>query len=155
MDKCNHQPRVIAEAPYSSSVAVPPYSEENRAAHGNITETQECELCGAQRQVNINQQHVESSPWLSREQQELRERIAAARRREEHEDQCRKTAIAAGVAVKSTTNDGVVVDFNGTTQALTLAQIREAAEQEDNGDGLVQIYTGMLLLANDARRSRA
>lgn len=48
---------------YSWSVAVPPYTAENRAAHGGITFTEECDDCGARRKVNQNQRHVEVSPW--------------------------------------------------------------------------------------------
>lgn len=48
---------------FDGPVAVPPYTDENPAAHGNVCVTEECERCGAQRDVNINQRHVEYSTW--------------------------------------------------------------------------------------------
>ena len=40
-----------------------PGATENRAAHGNICRTDYCR-CGALRNSNINQQHIERGPWL-------------------------------------------------------------------------------------------
>ena len=44
-------------------VAVAPYTDENRAAHGGITCIEECRACGARRTVNRNGWHMEYSPW--------------------------------------------------------------------------------------------
>jgi len=38
-------------------------AEENPAAHGCITVTDECVDCGARRRCNVNQQHLERGPW--------------------------------------------------------------------------------------------
>lgn len=40
-------------------VSVEPYTHENRAAHGNVVVTEECEECGGRREVNVNGRHVE------------------------------------------------------------------------------------------------
>lgn len=37
--------------------------DQNPAAHGNVTVTEECLACGARRRVNVNQCHVEEGPW--------------------------------------------------------------------------------------------
>jgi len=47
---------------FTAPVAVAPYTEENPAAHGNISRTQTCR-CGAERQILINGRHHEVSPW--------------------------------------------------------------------------------------------
>jgi transcription elongation factor Elf1 len=61
---CNHENfKVTKLAPFLREVSIYPYTQENRAAHGNITETQECLSCGATRTVNVNQLHMEYSPW--------------------------------------------------------------------------------------------
>jgi hypothetical protein len=64
-----------------------PGSDEKRAAHGNITETDECVHCGARREENVNGRHVETGPWgPSRAQREAKEaaeaRAAAVAQRE-------------------------------------------------------------------------
>lgn len=48
---------------YTGSVAVHPYTDENRAAHGGITYTVECLDCGARRRENTNGLAIEVSPW--------------------------------------------------------------------------------------------
>jgi len=48
---------------FSGSVAVHPYTEEIRAAHGCVALTEQCVACGARREVNVNQRHVEVGPW--------------------------------------------------------------------------------------------
>lgn len=37
-------------------------AEPNRAAHGNITVTEQCQ-CGATRKTNVNGHHVERGGW--------------------------------------------------------------------------------------------
>lgn len=70
MPACNHtQTKEISEGGFLGSVAVYPYTEENRAAHGNITVAVECVKCGARQSQNINGNHIEVSPWAgSREE---------------------------------------------------------------------------------------
>ena len=75
MSACTHKiVRTISEGAYMGSVAVYPHTDENRAAHGNITVTVECRACGAQRRENINQSFLEVGPWgpdrVTRERQE-------------------------------------------------------------------------------------
>lgn len=57
---CRHEAaRELALRCYSGPVA----RTENRAAHGNVCITEECAVCGARRDVNVNGMHVESGPW--------------------------------------------------------------------------------------------
>ena len=51
---------------YSGSVAVHPYTAENRAAHGCVTWVETCLECGAERAVNGNYGHREYGPWRLR-----------------------------------------------------------------------------------------
>lgn len=54
-------------------------ADENRAAHGNVTWTHTCSDCGAERDQNVNQWHVETGPWgVSRAE---RDRAEAAQKR--------------------------------------------------------------------------
>lgn len=64
MRKCKHT--TTREVPgstrcYTGSVAEA--GQENRAAHGGIQYTQECEGCGARRYVLVNGSHHECGPW--------------------------------------------------------------------------------------------
>lgn len=63
--KCQHSRnhQIGDDWGYTGSVAVYPYTDENRAAHGAITIMVECDLCGARRKENHNQGYVEMSPW--------------------------------------------------------------------------------------------
>lgn len=71
--------RTVATRGYGGSVASSA-DEENRAAHGNICDEQECRSCGARRKVNINGRHVEHGPWgPSLEERRETLRIARAR----------------------------------------------------------------------------
>ena len=61
---------------FTGSVAVYPYTDENRAAHGGITRQEECVACGARRSLNINQCHVEYGTWGETEaEREARRRV--------------------------------------------------------------------------------
>ena len=51
---------------FSHSVARPPFTHENPAAHGNIWFVETCR-CGAIRDVLQNQRHTEVSPWRAPE----------------------------------------------------------------------------------------
>lgn len=100
MTVCEHQNfRTLAEFAYCGSVAVYPYTDENRAAHGNITETQECVDCGVTRLANVNMRHVEFSPWSGLtfiEQREAeRERRIAAQKKIERVRDLKKQILAA------------------------------------------------------------
>jgi hypothetical protein len=64
---------------FTGSVAVPPYTAENRAAHGCVVTTEVCRVCGAERRVNVNQLHEEYGPWgLCRAARERAARTAQA-----------------------------------------------------------------------------
>jgi hypothetical protein len=79
---CEHNnAKIIKITPFSREVSIPPYTTENRAAHGNITETQECLSCGATRLVNVNQSHFEFSPW-GESREEKRQRLEKIAREE-------------------------------------------------------------------------
>jgi hypothetical protein len=66
MSKCSHANTTTGQMyGYTGSVAKHPYTHENRAAHGAVTYTETCQLCGAQRRVNSNGRHQEYSPWAA------------------------------------------------------------------------------------------
>lgn len=57
---CQHlTTKTIRERGYSGPVS----RDEHRAAHGCVTITEECLNCGARRDCNVNQHHVEEGPW--------------------------------------------------------------------------------------------
>ncbi len=57
---CNHaESKTIRTRCFAGPVS----RDENRAAHGNVTNTDECVRCGARREQNINGHHVETGPW--------------------------------------------------------------------------------------------
>ncbi|MCH4564373.1 MULTISPECIES: hypothetical protein [Halomonas] len=62
MTRCNHtETRPVGD---DCAFAGPVTREhENPAAHGNITRTERCVLCGAERSVNINGIHEEYGEW--------------------------------------------------------------------------------------------
>lgn len=58
---------------FSGPVYTPPYTEENRAAHGCVAYTETCDGCGAERFWNCNGAHMERSAWgLSAAEREAR-----------------------------------------------------------------------------------
>lgn len=58
---------------FVGSVAQHPHTEENQAAHGCVSYTEECLECGARRSVNQNQWHYEYGVWgPSREERRAR-----------------------------------------------------------------------------------
>lgn len=63
---CKHKRTTIAsERCYQGPVARPPYTDEDRRAHGAITVTVSCDDCGVERLENRNGGAVEVSPWES------------------------------------------------------------------------------------------
>jgi hypothetical protein len=61
---CKHKhTREVSMHGYSGSVAVQPYTYEDRRAHGGVTFTSRCEDCGAERKENSNGRYQEFSPW--------------------------------------------------------------------------------------------
>lgn len=166
---CKHTPvRIGNDRAFTGSVAVQPYTEENPCAHGNITFTEECTRCGAQRSVNVNGRHREYGPYgPTRARRDDLERREAARKRNEQESMARKAALAAGFELIDANlgrlqadgsgladNRSVSLRVRGKCISVSLADIRAAASQEDNGDGLVQIYSGVLLIIGDACRRK-
>lgn len=64
MKSCDHaSTRDVRTTGYNYPVAVPPYTDENRGAHGNVCVRVECETCGAERDELRNGVHEEVSPW--------------------------------------------------------------------------------------------
>lgn len=64
MSKCSHaRTREGQSHAFAGGVARPPYTDENRAAHGCVTYTEVCLQCGARRSVNQNQLHHEFGVW--------------------------------------------------------------------------------------------
>lgn len=61
MTYCKHiETHVVAECDFTGPVSS---EHENPAAHDNITRTERCTLCGAERKVNVNGIHEEYSEW--------------------------------------------------------------------------------------------
>ena len=83
--KHNHVPVEVegSERCYGGSVAVHPYTHENRAAHGWMTVTEECAACGWRREVNFNQHHVEFGTWWDYPAERRAERRAEERSQRE------------------------------------------------------------------------
>lgn len=64
IDKCKHTSTTRGrDRCFNLPVAVPPYTDENPAAHGNITYTETCAICRAQREVAANNGVREFGPW--------------------------------------------------------------------------------------------
>lgn len=77
--RCEHKHTRTGEAHgFTGSVARPPYTEQNPAAHGGVTFTETCLMCGARRQLNRNGMHEERGTWGPSEAE--RERSAAQRK---------------------------------------------------------------------------
>lgn len=102
-----HTQQIGPDRGYTGSVAVHPYTDENRAAHGNICFTQECCACGSRRSVLVNGRHEELGPWGAT----LRERqdAAAAAR-----DEARKLLAATGrLTLTSSAKRSATVSLDG------------------------------------------
>lgn len=62
--KCRHENVNRGEPrPFFQSVAMHPYTAENRAAHGFCTHREKCIDCGNIRMVVTNGGHEEFGPW--------------------------------------------------------------------------------------------
>lgn len=147
--KCSndaHQPKQIGEVHgFSASVAVSPYTEENRAAHGSITYTEECSICGSRRQVNQNGRHFEYGPWgeTARDRQAKLDRDMKARMNAED-------AAAAHITVKDVTDAAALCQVgHETPQWISLADVTAACTQPD-GD-LAKVYRGLARKIEDFR----
>lgn len=154
--KCEHKSsRVIAEGGFSGSVAVHPYTDENRAAHGNICVTHECNSCGAHRHVNVNQWHEEFSPWGP--DRRTRERDAELQRlvRKSNDERRNKAlALKLGIRILHVDRCGRVLIHlpDGRQITNTIHELYEAANQVN--DEIAAVYKGVLLLVEEAK-SRA
>lgn len=157
MKKCklkDHKPNQIGpDRGFAGSVSL---YDQNPAAHGNICVTEECTVCGAQREVNINGMHDETGEWGPTSAQRL-----AMERRAAHEMEVMqrakdlRAAREAGVKVLSADRQDGLVQVqirDEPVREVSIVEIAEAAAQEDNGDGLVPIYSGMLLMAREAMK---
>lgn len=107
---CKHETiKTIRTRCFGGSI---PGAEENRAAHGNITDTDECVTCGARREENVNGRHVETGPWgptrAQREAEEAAEARAAAAAKCEAEWAARDL-IRAVPPIRLTSSKGSVV----------------------------------------------
>jgi len=110
-------------------VAVHPYTDENRAAHGGITYVETCDRCGARRKVNRNWWHVEVGTWgPDRDTRERREREELARR--EHAAEAEEDAILFGMGITVIdANDASVTvrHSDGRRQTVRIGDVEEAA----------------------------
>src|SRR5690606_29179644 len=93
-DMCSHDRSCIID---TRCFVGPVSDEENPAAHGGITETDECVICGARRAANVNGRHVELGPWgpsrAQREAEERSRREAEERSRREAEERARRARL--------------------------------------------------------------
>lgn len=115
---CNHETtREISTVCFAGPIAG---AEENRAAHGNITVTDECNICGALRSTNINGRHAETGPWgPSLASRKLQEERSNRRRNEElarvreliAQVPCRRITNSTGrvVTARLDPDDGMIV----------------------------------------------
>lgn len=135
---------------FSGPVNVEPYTSENRAAHGNIQYVQECDRCGSRRAVNVNQSFAEYAPWgPDAEERRREERREAERIRQEQE--AREDAILAEqeiAVVGRHEREGyhaiIHLTVRGERMHVEEWKIKQAANQEDTGDGLVPKYRAIL-----------
>lgn len=154
--KCEHKDtkQVGPDRGFFDSVAVPPYTEENPAAHGGITYRVACVACGAERAVNVNGNHAEYSPWSpSKAAREEYERRGALARELERYEAVKRGAPSVEVDGRSYIVDRVdrkeVVlrhEPGGERRGMSWDVLREAAEQQD--DALRAIYSA---IERDAR----
>ena len=139
----DHEAQVLAVARYS-------YTDENPAAHGNITVIEECEQCGAQRTVNINQSFHEYGTWgPSRSMREEQQRQEELKQKEiAHQGKLtegRKIAAELNAYIAGIDPDNRISLFiNGKSCQVYRDEIQIAAEQLDNGDGLVPFYMALM-----------
>lgn len=141
------------------SVAVHPYTEENIAAHGGISWTEECAECGARRAVNRNQRHIETSPWgLPRAEREAAEKRATDELKAEllrTQERADSEAVSARVShlwVDARDVSRVVLTMrDGRQKEIGITDVVEAAAQADDGDGLVSFYRGLGRLIETAK----
>jgi hypothetical protein len=146
---------------FTCSVAVYPYTAENRAAHGNICYTEKCCSCGALRSVNVNGSHMEFSPWgPTQDERERREREEAARKLAEvqrQEDSAMKAHGAEVIEVREREGFSTMVEvkIGGERKSVPLWKIKEAAAQKDDGDGVVPFYRAVLRHATAKLRDYA
>ena len=86
-EHCKHPPAKHKEVGdphcFSHPVAIEPFTHENPAAHGNIRVEVECTACGGRRSENVNQNHIEVSPWTDHRGDEERERRLQIHRNEQ------------------------------------------------------------------------
>jgi hypothetical protein len=131
---------------FMHGVAVHPFTDENRAAHGNICITEACQDCGAERQTLINNRHYEYSPWgpdtATVQARERAEKMAAIEA-EKAED----ARLLRGTSIVQAAADAVLVSRGGFTKWVGLYDIDSAARQTDDGDGLVPYYSALLRVA--------
>lgn len=157
--KYEHTHQYGADRAFFSSVARHPYTEENRAAHGCISWTEECDECGARRAVNENQNHIEVSPWgLPRierdaaEKREAEEREAAHLRAQEQADHAAVSARVAYLWVDVRDVSRVVLTMRDwERKEIGVCDVEAASAQADNGDGLVSFYRGLRRLVAAAK----
>ena len=149
--KCKHSKTTVIETSgFTGSVARYPYTDENPAAHGNITVIEECEQCGAQRAVNINQSFHEYGTWgpsrSMREEQQRQEELKQKEIvRQEKLKEGRKIAAKLNAYIAGIDPDHWInLWINGQSRQIYYNDIQLAANQVDNGDGLVPFYMAII-----------
>ena len=129
-----HRCTIGSPSCYNGSVARHPYTDENRAAHGNIRQLVECKRCGARRLENRNQRFLEVSPWWDERSRRERERNHALEAKQAAEAAIATIRRAYGdqAALVRTGDDYIALwvdaDFrNGGTEILIGTSLADAA----------------------------
>lgn len=155
---CKHEnTKTIATYAYNCSVAEYPHTHENRAAHGNITECEECISCGARRLANVNQRHCEFSAWgASRAEREAADQHRDEQLRIDQEAGEDEALRVSGLSLRKVCASGDIQLIRRVGQKKYLVEaclddIIAAAKQHDNGDGLVQAYKALIRKINAIR----
>ncbi len=149
MGKCQHlESRVVDERAYVGTVAVHPYTDENPAASGNVTNLERCIQCGAERLANRNGRHAEFAPWgPSAEERRHAEQEAEERRQAAARERELAAARAVGLSVVRVKDDQALIAGPSGRQWADLASLEDAAAQDGP---LGEIYRGLLRLVRQA-----
>lgn len=139
----NH--RAVRSADYAFTCPVShPVDGENRAAHGNITRVETCSCC-AVRRININQTHEEVGQWEYEQlYQQLNSARAAARQAKADEEIVK--AVGAKIVGKCLDSIRVTIG-DGEAKWISHRELKAAANQPDDGDGLVPFYGALYRIA--------
>ncbi len=141
---CQHESvRVAAERAFSGPVS----RDEDRRAHGNITQVERCDACGAERAVNVNQLWREEGDWGA----SRAERQAAAARAARDADKLAAELAEATATVRH--GDGRQLTLSIDADGYVVA--RGSTHTEAEAEMAVSSWPGGLAAAARLRTARA